>query len=400
MHFSNQHSLLPLQHVSSTLKNLRTKYNDKPWDMGRPIYACLKISAIKRNLFLLKEKLSEFPRVPRVWATVKSNAYGHGIVRILPALENADGLAVLDLQEAFLCRDSGWKKPIMVYGGAYSQEEIPLLLDIPNIHLVISHLAQLSWLKNYLTYSSSCTLWLRYHGDTHHYGFNEIEYQIAYKYANKLLSNDLINGIGHFNHYACSDNMHSIDKCANIFRELIKKFPGETSTGNSAILLNHSEYCRDIDWVRPGLALYGASPISTKTAKNFGLEPAMSLHSELINIRKISAGDKIGYGATFVAPTDMRIGLISCGYGDGYPRNAATGTPIIVGSKKTRLLGRVSMDISVVDLSTTPEAEIGMPVTLWGTHDLPAEEVAAASGTIAAELFTRLSPNVNVFTIT
>ncbi len=398
MNFFNKYFLSP-QKIESFSQSLKSSYQSSFQKIGRPIYAHLRTSAIEKNLSLLKKKLSGLSNVPKIWATVKSNAYGHGITRVLPALSDADGLAVLDLQEADLCRNSGWEKPIMVYGGIYSPEEIPILLSIPNIHLVISHLNQLIWLENYLTSAKPCTLWLRYHGDTRHYGFNDMDYQIAYNHANQLLLHNLIEGIGHFNHYACSNNSSSINKSANLFKNLIKRFPGEISIGSSATLLLYSKYCKEVDWVRPGLALYGASPIPEKTAKMFGLEPAMSLHSELINVQKISSGDKVGYGATFIAETDMKIGLVSCGYGDGYPRHATTGTPVIVGSKKTRLLGRVSMDTFAVDLSSNQEAEIGTPVTLWGTHELPIEEIAIASNTIAAEIFSQLSSHINVFTL-
>ncbi|UOF93836.1 MAG: alanine racemase [Bordetella sp.] len=367
---------------------------------GRPLYAYLKKSAIEKNLSFLKEKLKGSSSHTKVWATVKANAYGHGLMKVLPALSQADGIAVLDLKEAIKCQNFGWNKPIMVYGGLYAPSEIPLLFKVPNIHLVISHLAQLDWLKNSPILESqtltSCTLWLRYHGDTHHCGFNEIDYQDAYNRAAELLSKRLINGIGHFNHYACAENRKSINDSEITFNNLIKRLPGETSTGNSAALLLYPEHCKDTNWVRPGLALYGASPIPYLSAETLGLEPAMSLHSELIAIQYLSAGDKVGYGGTFIASKDMKIGLISCGYGDGYPRHASTGTPILVDSTKTQLLGKVSMDISVVDLTRIPKAKIGTPVTLWGTCDLPVEEVAAAAGTIAAELFTRLSTEVQI----
>lgn len=361
---------------------------------ARPLHARIDADAVRHNLARLRAALPAGDGAPRLWATVKADAYGHGVARILPALRAADGLAVLHLTEARACRSMGWGGPILVYGGLYSPADA-LLLDSPRLHLVITHAAQLDWLAQ-APLAQRPAVWLRYAGDIHHTGFCAEDYGCAFEAARALARRGVIGEIGHLNHYARADEEDGIDAADAAFRAVIASLPGPVSTSNSAALLLHGARAAGTQWVRPGLALYGASPFADRSAAQLNLRPAMSLHSQIVGIQRVPAGAGVGYSGAFLAPVATTVGIVTCGYADGYPRHAPTGTPVIVDGVRTRLLGRVSMDMMAVDLAPVPRACIGAPVTLWGASGLAVEEVAASAGTIAAELLTGLSARVPV----
>lgn len=371
--------------------------------LARPLYARVDASAVAHNLARLRATLpravasgadASGAAAPRLWATVKADAYGHGLARVLPALRSADGLAVLHLDEARACRRLGWDGPVLVYGGLYSQADT-LLLDTPGLHLVITHAAQLDWLAQSPA-AERPSVWLRFAGDIHHTGFNADDYRAAFAHAGSLAARGLVGEVGHLNHYARADETDGVDDADARFREVIRDLPGPVSTSNSAAMLGHAARAAATQWVRPGLALYGASPFAHRSAAQLDLRPAMSLHSQVVGIQRVPAGAGVGYSGAFLAPTAMDVGIVTCGYADGYPRHAPTGTPVVVAGIRTRLLGRVSMDMMAVDLGPVPHAAIGSPVTLWGADGLPVEEVAVAAGTIAAQLLTGLSARVPV----
>ncbi|EHK65655.1 alanine racemase [Achromobacter arsenitoxydans] len=361
---------------------------------ARPLHARVDPDAVAHNLARLRKALPASGAAPRLWATVKADAYGHGVRRILPALRGADGLAVLHLDEARACRRMGWQGPVLVYGGLYSPADA-LLLDASGLHLVITHAAQLEWLAQ-APLSQRPAVWLRYAGDIHHTGFAAQAYRAAYEAASAMSRRGLIGEVGHLNHYARADEPGGVDGADALFRDVIAGLPGPVSTSNSAALLKHGARAADTQWVRPGLALYGASPFADTSAAQLELRPAMSLHSQLVGIQRVPAGAGVGYGGAFTVQQAMDVGIVTCGYADGYPRHAPTGTPVIVDGVRTRLLGRVSMDMMAVDLGPVPHACIGAPVTLWGAGGLAVEEVAASAGTIAADLLTGLSARVPV----
>ncbi len=360
--------------------------------IARPLHARIHPDAVAHNLARLRAALPAGSTAPRLWATVKADAYGHGVARVLPALRGADGLAVLHLDEARACRRMGWQGPILVYGGLYAPADT-LLLDTPCLHLVITHAAQLDWLAQ-APLAHRPAIWLRFAGDIHHTGFAADAYRAAYEAASVLCRRGATGEVGHLNHYARADEPDGVDGADKAFRDVIADLPGPVSTSNSAALLKHGARAADTQWVRPGLALYGASPFADTSAAQLGLRPAMSLHSQVVGIQRVRAGAGVGYGGAFTAPRDMDVGIVTCGYADGYPRHAPTGTPVIVDGVRTRLLGRVSMDMMAVDLGPAPQACIGAPVTLWGADGLAVEEVAASAGTIAADLLTGLSARV------
>jgi alanine racemase len=362
--------------------------------LSRPLHARIDVDAVAHNLARLRAALPGGAAAPRLWATVKADAYGHGLARILPALQSADGLAVLHLDEARACRRMGWSGPILVYGGLYSPADA-LLLDTPGLHLVITHAAQLEWLAH-TPAAMRPAVWLRFAGDIHHTGFSAGDYRPAHQAAQSLRARGLIGEVGHLNHYARADEHDGAGRADALFRDVIAGLPGPVSTSNSAALLRHTGMAARTQWVRPGLALYGASPFTDRSAAQLDLRPAMSLHSQIVGVQRVPAGAGVGYSGAYQVPAAMDVGIVTCGYADGYPRHAPTGTPVIVDGVRTRLLGRVSMDMMAVDLGPVPMAGIGSPVTLWGTSALPVEEVAASAGTIAAELLTGLSARVPV----
>lgn len=358
----------------------------------RPVQAYVDRAAIKHNLAQIKRHLYDRALTPRVWATVKCDAYGHGIAGIIDSLGAADGLAVSHLGEAHACKRAGWAGPILVYAGVLSPDQLEGL-DVPELHLCVNRPEQLRWIERAdLTHPP--TVWLRFAGDIRHYGMDEQLYKASYRIAKELLAKGKVLAIGHMNHFANAADRTSVIEASRTFRALIDVMPGSVSTHNSAALLEYADAVPCGDWVRPGLALYGASPLPGRPAAHFGLRPAMTLCSELVGVRHLNAGETVGYGGKFAAPNAMRIGLVSCGYGDGYPRLAPCGTPIVVGGVATRVIGGITMDMLTVDLTPVPTADLGTPVTLWGSDRLPVDCVADAIGTIAAELFTGLTTRV------
>jgi len=367
---------------------------------SRPLRARVDPAAIAHNLAQLRRHLAAqgAEPMPRIWATTKANAYGHGLHRVLPALHEADGLAVLLLSEAATCYQAGWHRPILVYAGLLNSREVAYL-DIPELHLVITNPAQLDWLAES---QPACPpdLWLRYGDDLDlSMGFNAANYAAAYACAQTLVQQGRVRGVGHLYHGMSRHTANPNPETEQAFLQLVHTLPGPISADHAAAYPCHNAAVPRPAWLRYGLCLYGVNAEADDTVSSLALKPAMSLHSKLISIWDVAAGDSVCYGRAFVAPEAMRIGIVACGYGDGYPRHAVTGTPVLVDGVRTRLLGRGSMDAMVVDLTPTPEVRIGAPVTLWGASVLPAEEVARSAGSIAAQLLTGLTARVPIETV-
>lgn len=363
---------------------------------GLRVHARIDIAAIAHNLARIRALVAGPPGdVPRIWATVKADAYGHGIRRILPALAAADGLAVTQLADARDCREAGWNAPILVYGGLLEADEARRL-DMPDLHLVLSHAAQIDWLEAAEPSGPPPWIWLRYTGDIGYVGFDDAGYAAAYARCAVLAARGRIAGIGHLNHYGSAEHADGLARADARFRALARGLPGPRSCSNSAALLRHPDAARGTDWVRPGLALYGASPLPAMDGPALGLRPSMSLHSRIVGLRDVAAGEHIGYNGAVRVSVPLRVGLVACGYGDGYPRHAPPGTPVRVDGHAAAILGGVTMDLLPVDLTGLPPIAIGAPVVLWGTPELPVEAVARHMGTIAAELLTSLTRRVPV----
>jgi alanine racemase len=354
--------------------------------MPRPIHALIDLNALHQNLVVLRQRAPH----SRVWAVVKANAYGHGIERVLEAVRGADGLALLDLNEAEKVRAAGWRGPVLLLEGVFESRGLGLW------HTVHCD-EQIDALSKHKTQEPH-RVFLKLNSGMNRLGFAPQRYRSAWSRLQALTQ---VDEISHMTHFSDADGARGVAHQMRVFDEVTRDLAGERSLANSAALLRHPE--THADWVRPGIALYGSSPdFPEHDLAHWGLQPVMSLRSQVIAVQALQTGDAVGYGSTFVAPHAMRVGVVACGYADGYPRHAGTETPVLVNGVRTRTLGRVSMDMLVVDLTNVPQAGTGSEVTLWGRSGtgavLPIDEVAQAAGTVGYELMCALSPRVQVQT--
>ena len=342
--------------------------------MTRPLQAIVHLSALVNNLLVARQAAPH----SKILAVIKANAYGHGLLRVAKALESSDGFAVLSLEEAVRLREAGFEQPILLLEGVFKEAELAVVTE-QRLSLVIHTSAQIEWLRHVW---SPCRIdvFLKVNTGMNRLGFAP---QDLSSILTALRRCPVLGRITLMTHFATADEAPGISQQWGLFQSLNHEFKLPASVANSAALLRYP--ATHMEWVRPGIMLYGASPFSDLSAAELGLEPAMSLISEVIAVQHLNAGAQLGYGCTFIAESTMRVGIVACGYADGYPRHAASGTPILVGGERTRTLGRVSMDMLAVDLMRLPNAGIGTPVTLWG-QDLPVEEVARAADTISYEL--------------
>lgn len=354
--------------------------------VARPIRARFSPAALRHNHAVARHHAGS----ARLWSVVKANAYGHGLKRTVTALADvADGFALIELESAIAMRQAGLRQPILLLEGCYSAEELPTFME-NNLTPVFHSLAQVEAFCA-LALPVRLSIYLKLNTGMNRLGLegNELEKALA-----RLASTSSAGSITLMTHFADADGERGIVWQMERLREMCAGRSLPLSLANSAALLRFPEALGD--WVRPGIMLYGGSPFPDRTAEELGLRPVMTLESELIAVREIAAGEPVGYGCTFTADRPMRIGVVACGYADGYPRHAPTGTPILVDGQRTRTLGRVSMDKLCVDLSGLEKVSHGgTPVTLWG-EGLPADEVAAAAGTISYELFCALADRVPV----
>ena len=353
--------------------------------MPRPIGATINSAALAHNLAIARQHAG----AAKIWAVVKANAYGHGLLRTVQALRDADGFALLDFADALQLRTAGVDKPILLLEGFFKPEDIALLLQ-HRLTPVIHNIEQIEMLEK-TGIEGSLDVYLKVNSGMNRLGFAVDNVRLAW---NALESNPGIASVTLMTHFADADGGGGIAAQLQWFSELTQPFEAPRSLANSAALLRFAEETR-ADWVRPGIMLYGCSPFSFKTAEEIGLRPAMTLTGELIGVQHLQAGERIGYGMTYEAAQEMTIGVVSCGYADGYPRHAPSGTPVLVAGQRTATVGRVSMDMMCVDISDIPEAYVGTPVTLWG-EGLPCDEVAQAAGTVSYELLCALAPRVPV----
>ena len=361
--------------------------------MPRPLHAVIHSQALQHNLSRLRRAAGD----ARVWAVVKANAYGHGLARVYEALRAADGFALLDLNEAQILREAGWRGPLLLLEGVFEQRDLEWCSRLDLWH-VVHHEAQIDMLSRHKTQTPQ-RVFLKMNSGMNRLGFAPQAFKSAWTRLNALPQVDEISLMTHF---ATADGEQDIAAQCQVFEQYSSDLPGERSLANSAALLRHSAAeAVTADWVRPGIAMYGSSPDhGVHDAAHWGLQAAMSLRSQLIGVQQLKAGDSVGYGSTFTAPHDMAIGVVACGYADGYPRHAPTGTPVLVNGVRTRTLGRVSMDMLCVDLTALPSVAIGAEVTLWGSASggqvLCIDEVAHAAGTVGYELMCALSARVAV----
>ena len=350
--------------------------------MPRPIRATISAGALAHNLRVARAHAGR----ARIWAVIKANAYGHGLERAARALAAADGLAVLDFAEAERLRRAGVTQPILLLEGLFAASDVPLLAE-HRLTPVIHHARQIELLA---ALRSPIDAYFKINTGMNRLGFSAADVESAYQ---ALRAHPRINTITLMTHFADADGASGVSAQLERFGALTKSFSGPRSLANSAALLRFPQ--TQADWVRPGIMLYGCSPFAEQSAQLLGLKPAMTLTSEIIATQELAPGDGVGYGLAYRAERAMRIGVVACGYADGYPRHAPAGTPVLVNGRRTRIVGRVSMDMITVELTGMPGAGVGAPVSLWG-EGLSADEVAAAAGTLGYELLCALAPRVPV----
>ena len=358
--------------------------------MPRPIQASIHTEALAHNLARARAAAPE----ARVWAIVKANAYGHGIERAYEGLRGADGFALLDLNEAQRVRDLGWRGPILLLEGVFELRDLELCSRLDLWHAVHCD-EQIDMLASHKT-NVPHRVFLKMNSGMNRLGFTPERYRSAWTRLNALPQVDEISLMTHFSD---ADGARGVAEQVAVFTAVTQDLPGERSLSNSAATLRQSETLSD--WVRPGIAIYGSAPdYPEHSAADWGLQPTMTLSAKIIGIQQLAPGDSVGYGSSFVAKQPMRIGVVACGYADGYPRICPTDTPVLVGGVRSRTVGRVSMDMITVDLSAVPEASFGTEVTLWGRAAngavLGIDEVARCAGTVGYELMCALAQRVPV----
>ena len=358
--------------------------------MPRPIEALIHLQALAHNLQRARAAAPD----ARLWAVVKANAYGHGLARALEGLRAADGFALLDLAEAQSLRDLDWRGPILLLEGAFEARDLELCSRLNLWHVVHCN-QQIDWLAAHKTHTPQ-RVFLKMNSGMNRLGFAPAAYRSAWARLNALPQVEEISLMTHFSDADVDGD--GVSRQLAVFNSVTHDLPGERSLSNSAALLRHR---LPSDWVRAGVLSYGSAPdFPAHTIQHWGLQPAMTLRSRLIATQDLQAGDTVGYGSSYVATQPQRIGIVACGYADGYPRHCATGTPVLVDGQRTGTVGRVSMDMLVVDLSALPQAALGTEVTLWGNgphgSQLAIDEVAHSAGTIGYELMCALAQRVPV----
>ena len=362
--------------------------------MPRPIEAVIHSDALAHNLARARRAAPG----AKIWAVVKANAYGHGIERAFAGLRGADGFALLDLAEAQRIRTLGWRGPVLLLEGCFEPRDLELCSQLRLSHTVHSE-AQIDWLAAHKTNAPHAVI-LKLETGMGRLGFSADAFRSAWQRLSGLTQ---VESVGLMTHFADADGAAGVAQQLARFDAVTHDLPGERSLCNSAATLRFAAEQPGVcgDWVRPGIMLYGSSPDHpAHRSAHWDLKCAMTLRAQLIAIRELRAGASVGYGSSFTAAAPMRIGVVACGYADGYPRIAPTGTPVLVDGVRSRTVGRVSMDMITVDLSQVPNARVGSEVTLWGRgpggSELGIDEVAQAAGTLGYELMCGLAPRVPV----
>ncbi len=363
--------------------------------MPRPILATVHTAALTHNLARARAAAPD----ARVWAVVKANAYGHGIERAFEGLRSADGFALLDLDEARRLRALDWRGPILLLEGCFDARDLELCSRLGLWHTV--HCSeQIDMLAAHKTQVGH-RVFLKMNSGMNRLGFAPGRYRAAWTRLNALPQ---VEEISLMTHFSDADGPKGIAAQLQTFESVTADLPGERTLSNSAATLRHADAVASrSDWIRPGILVYGSAPdFPERSAADWGLQPTMTLASRIIGTQSLVAGDTVGYGSSFVADGPLEIGVVACGYADGYPRHCTTGTPVLVNGVRTRLVGRVSMDMITVDLTPLRqagvEAGMGSEVTLWGAATngalMPIDEVARAAGTVSYELMCAVAPRV------
>jgi alanine racemase len=350
-------------------------------------YAVLNRDAVQHNLAIVRNNAPN----SKIMAVIKANGYGHGLLRTAEALRQADAFAVARADEGVRLRKAGFDNRIVVLEGFTCTEELNQLLHY-QLDAVVHCASQLDILE-ICTPQETCAVWLKLDTGMNRLGFNPKEFGAVYQRLSQCAS--VKQPINLMTHFANADDVNDDKTIAqiNLFNQTVAGLPGARSLANSAGILGWKQSLSD--WVRPGVMLYGISPFPNLTGPQLGLRPVMTLQSRLIAVKRIDAGEKVGYGGSWTSVKPTTLGVVAIGYGDGYPRYAKPGTPVLVNGKRVPLIGRVSMDMITVDLGIQSHAKPGDPVTLWG-EDLPVEEIAQCADTIPYTLVCSVTQRVQV----
>ena len=356
--------------------------------MPRPIEALVHRSALAHNIGQARAAAPD----ARVWAVVKANAYGHGIERAFDGLRGADGFALLDLAEAERIRALGWRGPVLLLEGVFEPRDLELCSRLALWH-VVHCTEQIDWLAAHKTQQAQ-RVFLKLNSGMNRLGFAPGSYRSAHA---RLAALPQVDEISLLTHFSDADGERGIARQVALFEQETEGLAGERSLSNSAAILRHRGLRND--WERAGIMSYGSAPDHpAHDSAHWSLQPAMTLRSKLIAVQQLRHGDSVGYGSSWTASGMQRIGIVACGYADGYPRHAGSGTPVLVDGVRCATVGRVSMDMLAVDLAPVPGAGFGSEATLWGRGPngsvLPIDEVARAAGTIGYELMCAVAPRV------
>ena len=353
--------------------------------MSRATGAVIDLAALRHNL----QRVRELAPQSRIMAVVKANAYGHGIANTVPALTGADAFAVASLDEALMIRRAGLAHPIVLLEGVFSATELEEAAR-NGCELVVHDPYQLQLIEA-SRLQVALGVWLKVDTGMNRLGFPVTAVREVWQRLNQATA--VRTPVRLMTHLASAEEASNPRTVAQLeaFAAATAGLKTERSIANSAGILAWPQ--SHVDWVRPGLALYGVSIFPGRTGAEEGLQPAMTMGTALIAVKAVKKGEAVGYGGAFVAPEDMRIGIAAIGYGDGYPRHAPTGTPVLVNGIRVPLVGRVAMDMLAVDLRAVPQAAVGDEVVAWGP-DLPVEEIARAAGTIPHELMCGVTQRV------
>jgi alanine racemase len=355
--------------------------------MSRPAQITINLGALRNNL----QQVRLMAPNSYILAMVKSNAYGHGLERIALALKGVDAFGVASSEEGFLLRNAGIKRPIFLMEGLFNASELEPAIK-QDFTLIVHAEHQVAMLESIFEAAKPLAVWLKIDTGMHRLGFTPEEARGMYQ---RLKNCSVVKSIGLMTHFASAGSVDpaSTLQQLELFNSVTEGLEGPRSLSNSAGIIAwpsaHGE------WVRPGIMMYGASPLSGHRGVEHSLEPVMTLSSQLIAIHDLKKDEKVGYGGTWTCPEDMRVGIVAIGYGDGYPHHVQSGAPVLVNGRPCPLVGQVAMDMLTVDLRTQPQAGIGDPVLLWGPG-LPVEVVAEYSETTAYELLTRITQRVRV----
>ncbi len=350
--------------------------------MKREVVATIRLDALRHNLRVVRRLC---PR-SNVLAMVKANAYGHGLLPVARALSEADQLGVATFDEAMALREGGISKPILLVEGVTNTAELRRAAEHGFV-VVLHHLEQVDMLAN-TALANPVAAWLKLETGMHRLG---LPLDAADSAVAKLQSR--VRHLGAMTHFACADEPANplTRKQLERLSEFARRHQLPMSAANSAGIVAHP--ASHLDLVRPGIMLYGGSPVAGRSASEFDLQPAMTISAQLIAINRVMRGEGVGYGQVWHAAHDTRVGVVGMGYGDGYPRGVMPGAPARIHEHSVPLVGRVSMDMLGIDLNDVPNAKVGDRVVLWG-EGLPVDTIARQANTISYELFCRLTTRV------